>query len=76
MEAQANTLHFGLFMWTTNFIMRSGKHLNLGTWIRAVYEGQTAPRAAEALQMLKEMNEKCTQEQIGALEASLDWVPM
>eukprot|EP00973_Karenia_brevis_P055069 7655686-Karenia_brevis.AAC.1 len=56
--------------------MRSGRHFTLGTWIRAIQAGQTAPRAAEALQMLKEMNEKCTQEQIAALEASLDWVPM
>eukprot|EP00973_Karenia_brevis_P035035 4831158-Karenia_brevis.AAC.1 len=38
--------------------------------------GQTAPRAAEAFQMLKEMKEKRTQEQIAATEASLDWVPM
>eukprot|EP00973_Karenia_brevis_P015821 2165623-Karenia_brevis.AAC.1 len=26
--------------------------------------------------MLKEMNDRCTQEQIAAFEASLDWVPM
>eukprot|EP00973_Karenia_brevis_P085888 11913178-Karenia_brevis.AAC.1 len=56
--------------------MRSGKHFSLGTWIRAVQAGQTAPRAAEALQMLKDMNEKCTQEQIAALEASLGWAPV
>eukprot|EP00973_Karenia_brevis_P036187 4990434-Karenia_brevis.AAC.1 len=39
------------------FIMSNGKQFFLGTWIRAVQERQTAPRAAEPLQMLKEMNE-------------------
>eukprot|EP00973_Karenia_brevis_P001937 264058-Karenia_brevis.AAC.1 len=56
--------------------MRGGKHCALGTWIRAVQEGQTVPRAAEALQMLTEMSERCSKEQITALEASLDRAPM
>eukprot|EP00973_Karenia_brevis_P066191 9199882-Karenia_brevis.AAC.1 len=37
------------------FIMRNGKHFTVGTWIRAVQEGQSAPKAAEALQMPKEI---------------------
>eukprot|EP00973_Karenia_brevis_P096228 12431282-Karenia_brevis.AAC.1 len=32
--------------------------------------------AVEALQMLKHVNERCTQAQVAALEASLDWCPM
>eukprot|EP00973_Karenia_brevis_P037418 5159654-Karenia_brevis.AAC.1 len=57
----------------TKFTTRNGKHFTLGTWIRAVQQGQTAPKAAEALQLLHDMNETCTQEQIAALEAALDW---
>eukprot|EP00973_Karenia_brevis_P009441 1274046-Karenia_brevis.AAC.1 len=35
-------------------ITRNGKEFALGTWIRAVHQGKTAPKAAEALQMLKD----------------------
>eukprot|EP00973_Karenia_brevis_P078619 10913110-Karenia_brevis.AAC.1 len=62
-----------IYMDNKKFITRKGKHLTLGTWIRAVRQGQTAPEAAEALQMLHDVNETCTQEQIAALEAALDW---
>eukprot|EP00973_Karenia_brevis_P076427 10618656-Karenia_brevis.AAC.1 len=58
------------------FITRSGKEFILGTWIRAVQQGQTAPKDADALEMLHDMHEKCTQEQLAALEAGLDWLPM
>eukprot|EP00973_Karenia_brevis_P042886 5937379-Karenia_brevis.AAC.1 len=56
------------------FITRNGKKIILGTWIRAVQQGQIAPQAAEAFQMLHDMNETCTREQIAALEAGLHWV--
>eukprot|EP00973_Karenia_brevis_P027621 3807154-Karenia_brevis.AAC.1 len=57
------------------FITRQGKELTLGTWIRSVQHGQTLPRAAEALQLLHDVHEKCTRQQIAASEAGLDWVP-
>eukprot|EP00973_Karenia_brevis_P042377 5865675-Karenia_brevis.AAC.1 len=60
------------YMDSKKFITRNGKHLILGTWIRAVEQGQTGPKAAEALQMLHDMNETCTQEQIAVPEAGLD----
>eukprot|EP00973_Karenia_brevis_P084488 11727297-Karenia_brevis.AAC.1 len=58
------------YMDNKKFITRNGKHFTLGTWIRAVQQGQTAPN------VLHDTNEMCTQEQIAAFEAALDWVPM
>eukprot|EP00973_Karenia_brevis_P001749 238068-Karenia_brevis.AAC.1 len=57
-------------------ITREGNEFTLGTWIGAVQHGQTATRTAEALQLLHHVHEKCTQQQIAALEAGLDLVPM
>eukprot|EP00973_Karenia_brevis_P035830 4945301-Karenia_brevis.AAC.1 len=42
----------------------------------AVQQGQTAPKAAEALQMLHDLNNTCAQKQTAAFKAALDWVPM
>eukprot|EP00973_Karenia_brevis_P038032 5244082-Karenia_brevis.AAC.1 len=53
------------------FITRNGEEFNLGTWIRAARQGKTAPKAAEALQMLGDMNGKCTQVQLAVNEAGL-----
>eukprot|EP00973_Karenia_brevis_P025560 3527386-Karenia_brevis.AAC.1 len=61
------------YMDNKKFIIRNGKHFTLGTWIRAAQQGQTVPKAAEALQILHDLNDACTQEQIAALEAALDW---
>eukprot|EP00973_Karenia_brevis_P023789 3279682-Karenia_brevis.AAC.1 len=44
------------------FITHSGKGFTLGSWVRAMQQGRTAPKAAEALQKLKDMNDKCTQD--------------
>eukprot|EP00973_Karenia_brevis_P071556 9943219-Karenia_brevis.AAC.1 len=57
------------------FIDRNGKEINVGTWIRAMHQGQTAPKAAEALQMLEDIHEKCTQDQLAVIEAALGWTP-
>eukprot|EP00973_Karenia_brevis_P007013 951791-Karenia_brevis.AAC.1 len=54
----------------------SGKGFTLGNWARAVEQGKTMPKSDEALQMLKDMNEKCTQEQLAVIEVGLDWTPM
>eukprot|EP00973_Karenia_brevis_P047181 6548509-Karenia_brevis.AAC.1 len=71
--------HTGLkrfYMDNKKFITREGKEFTLGTWIQAVKHGQTAPKAAEALQTLHDVHDTCTQQQSAALEAGLDWVPM
>eukprot|EP00973_Karenia_brevis_P025389 3502985-Karenia_brevis.AAC.1 len=54
------------------FIAPNGKGFTLSTWIKAVQEGKTVPKSSEALQILTEINEKCTREQLTALEAGLD----
>eukprot|EP00973_Karenia_brevis_P069946 9725862-Karenia_brevis.AAC.2 len=54
----------------------NGKGFTLSNWIKAVQEGKTVPKSAEVLQMLKDMNEKRTKDQLAILEAGLDWVPM
>eukprot|EP00973_Karenia_brevis_P054343 7550301-Karenia_brevis.AAC.1 len=48
----------------------------MGCWVKAVQEGKTVPMSSEALQMLKDIQDKCTREQFVALKASLDWVPL
>eukprot|EP00973_Karenia_brevis_P040057 5531962-Karenia_brevis.AAC.1 len=58
------------------FIIRNGTEFTLGAWIRAVHQGKTAPKAAEALQMLKDMHENSIQDQLAVIEAALDWAPM
>eukprot|EP00973_Karenia_brevis_P082947 11501737-Karenia_brevis.AAC.1 len=58
------------------FITGNDRNFTLGAWIRTVQQGRRAPKAAEALQMLHDMHEKCTRELLVALEAGLDWLPM
>eukprot|EP00973_Karenia_brevis_P037083 5112577-Karenia_brevis.AAC.1 len=58
------------------FITLNGKVFTLGNWVRAVEQGKTVPKSEEALQLLKDMNEKCTQDQIAITEAGLDWTPI
>eukprot|EP00973_Karenia_brevis_P088395 12257403-Karenia_brevis.AAC.1 len=72
----AHALLRRFYMDNKKFIARNGQEFILGTWIRAVHQGKTAPKAAEALQMLKDMNEKRTQDQLAVIEAALDWPPM
>eukprot|EP00973_Karenia_brevis_P092626 12413329-Karenia_brevis.AAC.1 len=44
------------------FITHIGKGFTLGNWVGADEQGKTVPKSDEALQMLKDMNEKCKQE--------------
>eukprot|EP00973_Karenia_brevis_P028455 3921578-Karenia_brevis.AAC.1 len=46
-----------LYMDNKKFTIRSGESFTLGSWVRAVQQGKTPPKAAEALQMLKDMND-------------------
>eukprot|EP00973_Karenia_brevis_P045994 6370669-Karenia_brevis.AAC.1 len=64
------------YMDNKKFITRPGKEFTLGSLIQAAQQGQTAPRAAQALQLLHDVHKNCTQQRIVALEAGLDWVPM
>eukprot|EP00973_Karenia_brevis_P013848 1878338-Karenia_brevis.AAC.1 len=53
----AHALLKRFYMDNKKLITRNGKEFTLGTWIRAVHQGKTAPKAAEALQMFKDMDE-------------------
>eukprot|EP00973_Karenia_brevis_P092675 12413575-Karenia_brevis.AAC.1 len=46
------------------FIAPNGKDLALSNWIKAVQQGRTVPKSAEAIQILKDMNKRCTKEQL------------
>eukprot|EP00973_Karenia_brevis_P065397 9086053-Karenia_brevis.AAC.1 len=59
-----------------NSIAPNVKGSTLSNWTKAVQQGKTVPKSAEALHMLKDMNEKSTKDQLAILEAGLDWVPM
>eukprot|EP00973_Karenia_brevis_P039944 5513364-Karenia_brevis.AAC.2 len=72
----AHALLRRFYMDNKKLIIRNGEEFSLGDWIRAVHQGKTAPKAAEAPHMLKDINEKCTQDQLAVIEAALDWTPM
>eukprot|EP00973_Karenia_brevis_P046621 6466830-Karenia_brevis.AAC.1 len=58
-------------MGSKKFITRSGKEFTLGTWIRAVQQGQTAPKAAEALQLLHDMHQNAFKNSLPLLKQAL-----
>eukprot|EP00973_Karenia_brevis_P048469 6727582-Karenia_brevis.AAC.1 len=53
-----------------------GEKWTLSTWVKAIKQGKFIPCSEQANQILVDLHEKCTRQQLAALKASLDWTPM